>query len=490
MRITNLMISNTMRGNINRNQLAANRLMNQIAVNKRIGTPSENPLIATRHLRFSNALSQIEQHQRNVDQAQSWTEYTEGAMSDLEDVMRRIYDLINRVDAVEILSDRQIIARELEQLLEQKKDIMNTTFAGRYIFSGLRTNQPAFFVRDNDFTFHDLTLTFGREHMETTYMLDRSHPDSPPTGTEEFRVVQIHRIRLPHNGDLDAAGSSTVNVGGVAAQVLPRISGGPQDGEIDFYAMTDGIYHDPETGDIITLNRENFDDLFEDPAVGPGVGRITVTYNQTGFSRGDMNPLVFMSGTWMRSLDMPPGLDLEFHMESQDMEFEFGVHSTMPMNVLAMNTVTPQFFADLRGLIGDIRGMTTSHPDDVREAFAAAGYEGEELDRAVNDFLQRETSMMETVTDDFFNNFIGRFEGHSEIISGQHTDLGTRMSRLEMIGGRLVDDNLIFTELYTQNIGIDIADATTRLLAAEVALRASMQVGMHTINTLTLLNFL
>ena len=734
MRITNLMMSNTMLGNINRNQRLANNLLQQISTQRRISFASENPLMAARHLRLTNTRSQIEQHQRNVDKATAWTEITEQSMRDLTRVTTDISELLTRIDAAESLADRQTISNEILGKLEEKTIILNRTFQGRYIFSGFRTDQPPFFLRDmDDLSFENLRTTFNRSNLETTFALDRSGNHAPPA---DARTIQIHRFTLPHNGN---PGSVSLSLGqpptNVTATTIPKLP----NGEINYSVMSDnGIYHNPATGEIITLNINNFE--FTN-------GNIIVMYNQTGFRVGDLNPIVYMSGalttpleshlsalnnllsnrtsgqiqpgsntaeTWqnilnwnsrvlpnswsqmdpsivsvnsalnrsfstvpiandhasttagimnwlnsvattnppwalnttgvitgigdkvenlfqyfsdnaitdplqkqnhlnglldnllgdplnsdntigifnrtaseaslisvlypnnsslpawdanpsqtlanitdwlhanipgnwhlnvdlasaifnyapenvaglnnmlnsllvpsnfvyVNSLSSNPSNDTEmnnlfnyvhttsnfsffmdFEMANQNMLFEFGVHSTMPINLLAKNVFTPQTFADIRGFANDILAKQQTSKQELVALFQGPPHNlsYDVASARANEILVRESALLETITNDRINNLIGRMDDHAQTISLQTTEIGTRMRRLALIEERLEDDSEVFEDLEGRNIGTNVIEATSRLLAAEVALTASMQVGMHNILRLTLLNFL
>ena len=487
MRLTNVMMSNTMLGNINRNQRRANTLLNQIATGRLISNPSENPLMAMRHMRFETTVNQIEQHRRNVDQAEAWVAMTEKAVAALNTVIADIEDYLVKADAAESLSERKILAEAILSLMDEKATILNRTFQGRHIFSGLRTDQPPFFVRDMpDMNVNNITMQLGLPNLETTFMLDRSDhsdpasvggnngPDLTPPGNLP-KAIQVHRMRLPHN-----ANQGSVRIDGNNVQTIPRNS----NGDIDFAMMSDdGIYHDPTTGELISLSRDNAF-AFSNPN-----STITVVYDQHGFSQQDLNPLVHFTGQLVAHPTIS-GLPLNFNMDSQDMNFEFGVHARMPINTLARNIVPATMWADIRGFATDILNLDTSKSQMIRDHYLDQGYSQEEANSRTQERLLKESQVIETITNNRFNNMIGRLDDHALNISMQQTEVGVRMSRLEMISERLEDDALIFEELGAQNIGIDVGEAIMRLTMAEVALQASMQAGMHNIMTLNLLNFL
>ena len=489
MRITNVMVRNTMLGNINRNQHSLNRLMNQMATQRLISNPSENPLIATRALRFENTRNQITQHQRNVTQAQAWTEVTEQAVSDLVNVMHRIEELLNRADGIETLEDQQIFATEIEALLEEKMTIMNKQFAGRYIFSGLRTDEPPFFTRDMpNLTFTDITTSFGREDMETTIVLDRSNGAVAPNTSAEPFTRRIHTMKLPHGAD-----PGSVRINGQVVGTIPMMPA-PNENEIDYSAMTPGaVYHNPATGELIALA----DDAPAQPATeaanpflveldGPlgGVGRLEVQYDQTGFVRGDMNPKVFFTVTDEDGVI--------FNQDNQRMEFEFGIATRINVNLLARDLVTSNMFADIRNFANGINNLEPTSSARAREILGQQlGVLPDDVpDEDVRRFLNDERAMIDSVIGDRFNNMIGRMTGYQDSVSSQQTELGTRMVRIDMIADRLTSDNLTFEELQTNNIGTDMAEATSRFMTAEVALTAALQIGMHNIMNMSLLNFM
>ena len=507
MRLTNLMMSNTTLHNINRNQNAVNQIMNQITTRRQITNPSENPLIAARHIRFENSRAQIAQFQRNVHQAEAWMTTTESAAERVNISVRHIEEIIHRVDVLETLSERQIIANDIRQTVMGIKDVMNTNFSGRYIFSGLRTDQPPFFTTNEpDLILTDITLDFAGNDIHRTTVLNRVPPllpafdvyGNPIVNMDDGHTLEIYRIRVPHNN----AENMRLNGSGVLDVPL-------YEGFIDYNAMSDtGVYHNPKTGELISRNRENF--------LGPE-GETQVVYDRTGFLRNELNPIVFMTVTIPgvpnpafdpsepeffpnpdydgTDPDVPatiPNPDFEppylegyqtINMDNQNMEFEFSINTRIPVNMLGKNLISPIMLADLLGVADDILNITpTTHADLI-----ARGMYNEE-DRV--EFLRREMLMIETETNDLANRFIGRLGGYLTTVSRTQTEHATRMQRIDTIAERLEADAVVFEQLYVDNIGVNIIEASMRFSAAEVALLASMQIGVSHVINLSLINFL
>jgi predicted transcriptional regulator len=90
-----------------------------------IQVPSDDPVAAVRILKYRNYVAKVEQYQKNVDDALSWQDVTENALSDLGDVIKRLKELtVQASNGTQTTEDRQIIKEEVNQLKEQAIEIM------------------------------------------------------------------------------------------------------------------------------------------------------------------------------------------------------------------------------------------------------------------------------------------------------------------------------------------------------------------------------
>ena len=81
MRVTNLMITRGMLGNIMTNKADMNKKYEQYATKQKIQNPSDDPVVAIRALKYRSNLSELEQYRtKNVEDAASWMDATESAM--------------------------------------------------------------------------------------------------------------------------------------------------------------------------------------------------------------------------------------------------------------------------------------------------------------------------------------------------------------------------------------------------------------------------
>lgn len=143
MRITNSMMNNRMINNINNNLSRLDQYYSQMTTNQKIQVPSDNPIIASRSLKYRNIVKETNQYKENSDQAQSWMEITESAFKNMNSVMSKMSELCvqggtdtNDIDA------RKKILGEFCSLTKQLETELNTKYMGRYVFSGYKTDQP------------------------------------------------------------------------------------------------------------------------------------------------------------------------------------------------------------------------------------------------------------------------------------------------------------------------------------------------------------
>lgn len=145
MRITNnMMISNLMR-NYYRNTQTLDRQMQQLATGRQFEVPSDDPVRMLQAMRLQTNIFEYEQYSKNVADARSWLESTESALQGAGKILQRVRELTVYANNSTLAEDsRAAIALEVEKLLEEMKNIGNTSFDGRYIFNGQKTTEAPY----------------------------------------------------------------------------------------------------------------------------------------------------------------------------------------------------------------------------------------------------------------------------------------------------------------------------------------------------------
>jgi flagellar hook-associated protein 3 FlgL len=141
MRITNNMLINNMVNYIGNNLTRMDKYQSQLATGKKIQVPSDDPVVAARALKLRTDVAEIGQYQKNLKDAQSWLDITDSALSDMGDIFQRVKELVTSSDGIESVEDLQATSQEVQQLRTQLINLGNSTYAGRYVFSGFKTDQ-------------------------------------------------------------------------------------------------------------------------------------------------------------------------------------------------------------------------------------------------------------------------------------------------------------------------------------------------------------
>ena len=145
MRVThNMLVSNVLK-NIQTNLSRLERTENQISTGLRYNRASDNPTAVARIMDLRSSEARIEQHSRNAGNAVAWLNATDAAIQTAGDAVQRARELaVTGGNDVIPAEEREAIAAEVDQLLEQLTDAANSKFNGDYLFSGHLTNTPAY----------------------------------------------------------------------------------------------------------------------------------------------------------------------------------------------------------------------------------------------------------------------------------------------------------------------------------------------------------
>lgn len=176
MRMTNKIMRNNSAYNINQNKILQDKLTNQMTNQSKIVRPSDDPVVAIRALRLRSNVTAVSQYNdRNAKDAEQWLTLTADAMKTVGDVLDSLYKQASAAPAkFQTTDDLRIYLTQVKQLTAEFYSCANVDYAGRYVFSGYRT---------------DLPVTFTEEDMKER----RAHPVSYNID-EEFGFQDIRRI--------------------------------------------------------------------------------------------------------------------------------------------------------------------------------------------------------------------------------------------------------------------------------------------------------
>jgi len=480
------MTSNRLLINTNRNAVALDRLWMQLSSGKIIQNPSDNPIVASRALRFRTNVSEVEQFMRNTNQAISWMEVSEEHLNNQSDILTRTRSelLVQGASSTYTFQNRQTITRVIELMFDQMHTEMNGTFAGRYIFSGFRTDQPPILTNNNltttvppntvNYEIHKNIHMRDFQEIGSLYWRDPSgelhviaspnwlnRPDRNDANWEtglNVTETNIHVMRLPFNHVDGQRGMSTPNFA-FPAGFTPTVERAYTTDATNPYDVPAGtVRFIADTGEIVINSAD---------AHHFAGGGVNISYGIDGTFRGELNPRIFF-----HTIDHTTTPPTTFSQDNQEIQFELGTNVHLTINTEARNAYPWQLFADMKAFIDWVNGVhITDDPNMTAEEIA------------------HENAFFSEMLYSKFTNLMGRMDGHMQQTTTEFTALGARMERMDMISDRLMENRDTFRALRDQNENVDYLEVMMRLNATEAVFQAALQAGAR-ISQLSLANFI
>lgn len=151
MRMTNKIMRNNSAYNINQNKILQDKLTNQMTTQSKIVRPSDDPVVAIRALRLrSNVTAVTQYNDRNAKDADQWLTLTADAMKTVDGVLEDLYkQAMTAPNKYQTSDELRILLSQMKQMTAEFYTCANVDYAGRYIFSGYRTDLPVTFTDED-----------------------------------------------------------------------------------------------------------------------------------------------------------------------------------------------------------------------------------------------------------------------------------------------------------------------------------------------------
>ncbi|MFT9598155.1 flagellar hook-associated protein FlgL [Mesobacillus sp.] len=143
MRITQSMLSSNSLRNLSESYRRMGQYQDQLATGKKITKPSDDPVVAMKGMFYRSNLTEVEQYKRNLSELYLWMENSEAGIEQANNGLQRVRELVIQGKNGSLSpTDREAIAREVEQIKDDLVQVANTQVSGRYIFHGTDTDHP------------------------------------------------------------------------------------------------------------------------------------------------------------------------------------------------------------------------------------------------------------------------------------------------------------------------------------------------------------
>ena len=121
-----------------------------VSTGKQVNAPADNPIGTAVALELQGNLAQNNGFTSTASDTLSWLQTTDTALSGVNDVLVKARTLaVQGANDTMNTSDRQALAAQVGQLLQQAVQSANADIDGRYVLSGFQTNKPPFTASTN-----------------------------------------------------------------------------------------------------------------------------------------------------------------------------------------------------------------------------------------------------------------------------------------------------------------------------------------------------
>jgi flagellar hook-associated protein 3 FlgL len=144
-RITEKIIYDSVRNSVMDNRSTLFTIQQKIAENRRLLYLSDDPRSSEKASQIKTGQSEVAQFKRNILFGKASLDLTENALNGINDTLVRAKELAIQMANGEVsASDRQAAAAEVAELFKQAVAYSNTKLGGEYIFSGFKSDTPAY----------------------------------------------------------------------------------------------------------------------------------------------------------------------------------------------------------------------------------------------------------------------------------------------------------------------------------------------------------
>lgn len=155
MRVTGMMQNIQLLKNLRNNNAGIVDLQNKLATGRRIHKPGDDPVGVGYYMRYNSEINRSNEFLENANTGLGYLKTMDEMFQQISDVYKRARTLVQQAATGTTPDDaRSHIAAEIRQLKEQLVLIGNSSFSGRFLFNGQKTDQPPYSLADpaNDVT--------------------------------------------------------------------------------------------------------------------------------------------------------------------------------------------------------------------------------------------------------------------------------------------------------------------------------------------------
>ena len=520
MRITNKIMRNNSLYNLNQNKMLEDKLTNQMTNQSKIARPSDDPVVAIRALRLRSNVTQVSQYyEKNASDAGNWLTVTADALTTIDEILKDLYEKAGSAANKDLTSeDLEILLTQMKSLTKEFYSSGNVDYAGRYIFSGFRTDTAITFSAEDIAEMkkhpvkYEINENLGFADIDsfdyTDYsILTEKNPtlDAGTSYEQSITNTKLYRLRLAYD-DLDVMDPNLdpTTPGNKSKLTFKNALGTKNYGddmteyanaEDAYAAIADGsekgIAYIPSTGELV------FSQAYYEKNFSEG-NSYKVTYEKSNWREDDINPVHYFECTETKTIgggkpDKVTIYNSEFTTLPQDIYYDVGFNQKIQVNTVASEVFTHDVqrdMDDLQRCLDQLQGIETQISDIKKKMgdYAEDSNEYKDLSKRLEAAEKAYSYIRESIHTKFENQ-ITKYQDYLDDNNIAITNNATRGSRLELISTRLMNQHATFKELQTDNESIDVTQVAVELSSSELTYQAALMATGKIMQT-NLMNYI
>ena len=500
--------------NINTNKVYQDKLSTQMSTQKKVSRPSDDPVVSIRALRLRSNVTEVTQYySKNIPDAESWLDVTEDALKNLTEIITNMIKQCTKASNGDLKSaDRQIILEQLKALGDEVYSTGDADYAGRYVFTGYRTDTSLSFDKEYN-TKYEITEQLDNSSItqltkvNTGKLLDITannyndqNQDYKDITENSVSSIDVYRIRLAYD-DCKEGGNVKIKFGttelSTADTIRATTSTANPNPYTDIKKYPNGAIYVADTGELL-IGKDLYNQMMackDDPATSDkNEGEIQITYEKDHWVKGDLRPEHYFACT---STDADGKVTdynksyLDGKSEKQVIEYDVGFNQTIQVNSTAdecfqhgIGRTVDDLVQAMQDVV-DLENVKTKI-EGLQET--ATGTDAETLTKQM-EAVEKALTLAKDKCQKMFESGITTFQGYLDDANLCVTNCGTRSSKLELIDNRMKSQKTTFETLKSENEDIDVTETAIDLKSAEMTYEAALMATGKVMQT-TLLNFI
>ena len=542
MRITNKIMQRNNLSNINTNKMYQDKLSTQMSTQKKINRPSEDPVVAIRSLRLRSNVTEITQYySKNIPDAESWIKITEDSLSKLSDIIANMAAQCTRgTNSDFTTTDRGTILEQLKLLADEVYATGDADYAGRYVFTGLRTDTPLSFLSEQERNY-TITEQLDKSALDeftsvnTGKVLEinsSNYNDANYSNITEDSItsVDVHRIRLAYNDCSDSIPKISFikddGNGNIEEVLWAGVAGTTPPPQYEIVKMNshqdpytfaadpankDKIVYIPETGELL-LGEDAYKEVMAkkdlESTSNINEGEIRITYEKSHWQKGDLRPEHYFAceadklddtGAVVKD-DQGKTIRIPYNdtylttnAERQVIEYDVGFNQTIRINSRADECFKHGIGREVDDIIAAMENVQELEraQADIKAIMEKLpeGDAGMPTLQNQLDAVEKALTYAKKKEQKMFEGGISAFQKYLDEANLCVTACGSRGSKLDLIKNRSQNQKTTYETLKSQNEDIDITEVAIQLTSAELTYDAALMAAGKVMQT-SLMNFI